>query len=49
MAFSLADQRVHKAAQEYDKAFLLSGATEFSWSVSNDLLLLCNAPVKRFN
>lgn len=49
MAFSLASQQVHKEAQEYDKAFLPSGATEFCWSASNDLLLLCNAPVKRFN
>jgi len=29
MAFRLAGQQVHKAAQEYDKAFLPSGATEF--------------------
>lgn len=49
MAFSLADQQVHKAAQEDDEAFLPSGATEFSWAALNDLLLLCNAPVKRFN
>lgn len=49
MALSLADQQVHKAAQEDDEAFLPSGATEFSWAALNDLLLLCNAPVKRFN
>lgn len=49
MAFSLAGQEVHKAAQEFDRAFLPSGATEFYWSTLNDLLLHYNAPAKRFN
>lgn len=49
MAFSLAGQQAREAAQEQDKAFLPSGTTEFHWSALNDLLLLCNAPVKRFN
>lgn len=49
MAFSLAGQEVHKAAQEFNRAFLPSGATEFYWSTLNDLLLHYNAPAKRFN
>lgn len=48
MAFSSADQEVHKAALEFDRAFLPSGATEFYWSTLNDLLLHCNAPAERF-
>lgn len=49
MAFSLAGQEVRKTAQEYDRAFLPSGATEFCGSTLNDLLLHSNGPVQRFN